>query len=380
MAQFPLEAFTHRETPFYFYDMALLRATLARIVSVAPQGSVVHYALKANSNEALLRVIAAAGLGADCVSGGEVRLAVAAGISAANIVYSGVGKTDKEICESLRLGIGCFNVESVAEIDVIDELAQREGLTAPIALRINPHIDAHTHHYITTGLSENKFGIDITLLDDVLLHVLSLRHVKLRGLHFHIGSQITDMTAYKQLCATVNQLIERLQQQKVAIDYVNVGGGLGVDYEEPDENAIPDFESYFGVFSSELSLPAGVTLHFELGRSVVCQCGSLIARVLYIKEGVNKQFAILDAGMNDLMRPALYQASHKIENISSVEGRMQCYDVVGPICESSDSFGSGVAMPELRRGDFIAIRSAGAYGESMAMQYNARELPGVMLW
>jgi diaminopimelate decarboxylase len=378
MSKFPIEQFGGAVTPFYYYDMALLRRTLAEVCAHAPQGSIVHYALKANSNPALLRVIAAAGLGADCVSGGEIALAVECGFAPDKIVYSGVGKTDREICQALSVGIDCFNVESVAELSVIDELAAEVGVIAPVAIRVNPHIDAHTHHYITTGLSENKFGIDISQLWDVVEYVLQLNHVRFRGLHFHIGSQIVSIQPYEVLCDTINQLQDELECRGVAIDYINVGGGLGVDYEHPDEHPIPDFASYFDLFARRLNMHKEQSLHFELGRSIVCQCGTLIARVLYIKEGLNKRFAIVDAGMTDLMRPALYQATHKIENITST--RPTCvYDVVGPICESTDSFGSEVVLNEAQRGDFIAIRSAGAYGESMASRYNSRELPGVML-
>ena len=378
MSKFPIEQFGGAVTPFYYYDMALLRRTLADVCAHAPQGSIVHYALKANSNPALLRVIAAAGLGADCVSGGEIALAVECGFAPNKIVYSGVGKTDREICQALTVGIDCFNVESVAELNVIDELAAEMGVTAPVAIRVNPHIDAHTHHYITTGLSENKFGIDISQLWDVVEQVRRLSHVQLRGLHFHIGSQIVSMQPYEALCDTVNELQDELGCRGIAIDYINVGGGLGVDYEYPDEHPIADFRAYFDLFARGIKLRAGQTLHFEPGRSIVCQCGTLIARVLYIKEGLNKRFVIVDAGMTDLMRPALYQATHKIENITS-KGEACVYDVVGPICESSDSFGSAVVLNEAQRGDFIAIRSAGAYGESMSSRYNSRELPGVML-
>ena len=377
-SDFPLQQFEGVSTPFYYYDMALLRSTLGEVCASSPQGSVVHYALKANSNEALLRIIAQYGLGADCVSGGEIELAVASGFAPAQIVYSGVGKTDAEIRQALSVGIGCFNVESLAELEVIDALAAECGVVAPVAIRVNPHIDAHTHHYITTGLSENKFGVDISQLHDVVGRVLNMQYVRMRGLHFHIGSQITTLQPYEALCEVVNQLQDEMEQRGVVMDYVNVGGGLGVDYEQPDENPIPDFAAYFATFTRLLQLRKGQTLHFELGRSIVCQCGTLITRVLYIKEGLTKRFAIVDAGMTDLMRPALYQASHRIENITSREP-VENYDVVGPVCESSDSFGSDIAINAAQRGDIIAIRSAGAYGESMASRYNSRKLPGILL-
>lgn len=377
-SDFPLQQFEGVSTPFYYYDVALLRSTLGEVCASSPQGSVVHYALKANSNEALLRVIAQYGLGADCVSGGEIELAVASGFAPDQIVYSGVGKTDAEIRQALSVGIGCFNVESLAELEVIDALAAECGVVAPVAIRVNPHIDAHTHHYITTGLSENKFGVDISQLHDVVGRVLNMQHVRMRGLHFHIGSQITTLQPYEALCEVVNQLQDEMEQRGVVMDYVNVGGGLGVDYEQPDENPVPDFAAYFATFTRLLQLRKGQTLHFELGRSIVCQCGTLITRVLYIKEGLTKRFAIVDAGMTDLMRPALYQASHRIENITSREP-VENYDVVGPVCESSDSFGSDIAINAAQRGDIIAIRSAGAYGESMASRYNSRKLPGIFL-
>ncbi len=373
MSSFPVTAFAHRATPFYYYDMSLLRRTIDTIKSTQPHKSIVHYALKANSNIHILRVIAQAGMGADCVSGGEVRLAIEAGFHPDKIVYSGVGKSDDEIRYALQHGISCLNVESVAELDVIDELAAQSQTIAPVAIRINPHIDAHTHHYITTGLSENKFGIDISCIDAVMQHITSLHHVQCKGVHFHIGSQITTLKPYETLCSVVNDVVARLMTQGHNVQYVNVGGGLGVDYSHPDEAAIPSFSSYFDVFARHLQLPQGATLHFELGRSVVCQCGTLITRVLYVKEGINKNFVIVDAGMTDLLRPALYQAVHRIENITS-QGEPLPYEVVGPICESSDSFGEAL-LPVTSRGDLLAIRSAGAYGESMAMQYNARPLP-----
>ncbi|MBQ8565481.1 MAG: diaminopimelate decarboxylase [Bacteroidaceae bacterium] len=373
-----LELLSGLKTPCYVYDVALLRRTLDAVVASQPCGSVVHYALKANSNKHLLQIIADAGLGADCVSGGEIRLALAAGISADKIVYSGVGKTDDEIRLALSQSIGCFNVESVEELQVINDLAGASGAVARVALRVNPHIDAHTHHYITTGLSENKFGIDISVLDEAVALACSLSHVQLRGLHFHIGSQILTLEPYKLLCEKVNALQEKYAGQGVAMDYINVGGGLGVDYDNPDENPMPDFAAFFNLFKTHLHLQPGQSLHFELGRAIVCQCGSLLSRVLYIKQGLDRQFAILDAGMTELLRPALYQAVHKIENLSARGGEMCAYDVVGPVCESSDCFGTDVELPVTHRGDIIAIRSAGAYGESMSMQYNSRPLPGAL--
>ncbi len=361
------------DTPFYYYDLDVLRQTLCTVTATQPAGSMVHYALKANSEPRLLSIIAQNGLGADCVSGGEIQRAIDAGVSPQHIVYSGVGKTDREIELALSYNIDCFHVESLAELQVIDSLAAIHGKVAPVAFRINPHIDAHTHHYITTGTSETKFGIDISQLDEAIDCVVALSHVRLRGLHFHIGSQILSLEPYHTLCQTINRLQDQLTDRGLHIDYINVGGGLGIDYDRPDENIIPPFAQYFDIFKNHLRLQSGVSLHFELGRSIVGQCGSLISRVLYVKEGVDRNFIIVDAGMTELIRPALYQAHHQIENLTS-QGDIQPYDVVGPVCETSDTFGSHILLPATHRGDLIAIRSAGAYAQSMAMTYNSRPL------
>lgn len=372
---FPLDRFRTLETPFYYYDLDLLESTLSAIRSCVERDPfVVHYAIKANHNPGVLTVIKNAGFGVDCVSKGELRVALNAGFSADSIVFAGVAKTDSEIIEGLQAGIRCFNVESREELQVIDTLARERGMVAQVALRVNPNIDAHTHKYITTGLNENKFGIDLEMLDGVVADALRMRNVNLCGLHFHIGSQITALDAYGELCRRVNVLQTRLADLGAEISIINVGGGLGIDYDDPD-NAIPDFASYFNVFRKGLDLRKGQEVHFELGRSVVGQCGSLISRVIYVKQGVKKRFVMLDAGMTDLIRPALYQAHHKIENLTSQSRETERYDVVGPVCESSDCFGEDELLPITKRGDFIALRSAGAYGEAMASQYNCRPLP-----
>ena len=374
--KFPTERFKEIETPFYYYDTDLLRQTLAVINSEASKhdGFRVHYAIKANANPKVLNVIAQAGLGADCVSGGEIRASLASGFPARKIVYAGVGKSDWEINLGLDRGIFCFNVESIAELEVINELAAARGKKARIAFRINPDVGAHTHSKITTGLAENKFGIAMRDMEDVIELAQGMSNVEFVGLHFHIGSQILDMGDFAALCNRINDLQAQLDRKKIKLENINVGGGLGIDYTHPNRVPIPDFKSYFDTYARHLRLRPGQTLHFELGRSVVAQCGSLITRTLYVKQGAVKQFAIVDAGMTDLIRPALYQAYHKIENISS-DGPVSTYDVVGPICESSDVFGKSVDLNETHRGDFIALRSAGAYGEIMASQYNCRKLP-----
>ena len=373
---FPVKAFEGIETPFYYYDVALLEKTLATAQMEAAKydGFHVHYAIKANFNPRLLQIVNNAGMGADCVSGGEVRAAVKAGFPSDKIVYAGVGKTDKEINYSLDHDIFCFNVESVPELEVINELANAKGKIAQVAFRINPNVGAHTHANITTGLAENKFGISMEDMDTVIEMAQSMKNVKFIGLHFHIGSQILDMGDFAALCNRVNELQDKLMKHHIICEHINVGGGLGIDYGHPNHLPIPNFAEYFATYHKFLKLYPNQKLHFELGRAVVGQCGSLISKVTYVKQGTNKQFAILDAGMTDLIRPALYQAYHRIENITSDEAE-ETYDVVGPICESSDVFLKSVDLNKAHRGDLFALRSAGAYGEIMASQYNCRELP-----
>ncbi len=373
---FPIEKFQSLRTPFYYYDMDLLRATLATINQEAGkhEGFIVHYAVKANANPSVLRTIRQAGLGVDCVSGGEIEAALKAGFSAEKIVFAGVGKSDWEINLGLKAGIHCFNVESIPELEVINELAAQQNTIAQVAFRINPDVGAHTHANITTGLAENKFGIAMRDMENVIELALSMKHIRFIGLHFHIGSQILDMADFQALCNRINELQNQLEAHRIIVKSINVGGGLGVDYQHPNRLPIPDFKSYFDTYATKLKLRPGQELHFELGRAVVAQMGSLLARTLYIKEGSKKKFCIVDAGMTDLIRPALYQAYHKIENISSDEP-METYDVVGPICESSDVFAKQIDLNKAKRGDLIALRSAGAYGEIMASQYNCRQLP-----
>jgi diaminopimelate decarboxylase len=374
-ANYPVTKFAELRTPFYYYDLDVLRATLQEITKQTGSDPFeVHYALKANVNPQVLTVIREAGLGADCVSGGEVQAALDAGIPAAKVVFAGVGKADWEINLGLDNDIFCFNVESIPELEVINELASAKGKTASVALRINPNVSANTHHYITTGLNENKFGINLSELDKVTAIVKGLSNIRLIGIHFHIGSQITDLAPFQDLCVKVNEIQDHFESHGIHLENVNVGGGLGINYEHPNHFPIPEFEAYFKIFREHLTLRAGQKLHFELGRAVVAQCGSLISRVLYVKEGTSKKFAILDAGFTELIRPALYQAYHRIENLSSDRAEEE-YDVVGPICESSDVFAKGYSMNATRRGDLIALRSAGAYGEIMASQYNLRALP-----
>ena len=373
---FPVEKFQTVRTPFYYYDTELLRKTLHTLKSEADkhENFIVHYAVKANANPKILSIIREAGLGADCVSGGEIEAARKAGFPAQSIVYAGVGKSDWEIRLGLQEDIFCFNVESEAELHIINQLASEMGKTARVAFRINPNVGAHTHANITTGLAENKFGIAMEDMERVIQCAGEMKNVKFIGLHFHIGSQILDMGDFNALCNRINELQDRLECNRITVENINVGGGLGIDYQHPNRVPVPDFSAYFDTYAKRLRLRPGQRVHFELGRAVVAQCGSLITKVLYVKQGVAKQFAIVDAGMTDLIRPALYQAYHKIENISS-DDELETYDVVGPICESSDVFAKQIDLNRTRRGDLIALRSAGAYGEIMASCYNCRPLP-----
>lgn len=369
-----LKNISQYKTPFYYYDLELLQKTLDVVKAESSKYNYhVHYAFKANTNPKIINVIQKNGLGADCVSGNEVKCAIENGFDSTKIVFAGVGKSDDEINYALDKNIFCFNCESLQELDVINELATKQNKIASIALRINPNIDAHTHKYITTGLEENKFGINPYEFETVIEKLKTLTHLKLIGLHFHIGSQITDLSPFKKLCTRVNKINTLFLSKGFDLPIINVGGGIGINYHEPDKESIIDFAAYFKVFNDFIELRKNQQLHFELGRSIVAQCGSLISTVLYIKNGINTNFAILDAGMTELIRPALYQAYHKIENISSNASSILKYDVVGPICESSDCFGKAVELPETKRGDLIAIRSAGAYGEVMSSQYNLRD-------
>lgn len=377
-------SFEGLETPFYYYDLSLLKETLQACKKAAdPVQFHVHFALKSNFNPRVLDLIQAYGFGADCVSGGEVQKAVEVGFDKKQIVFAGVGKSDIEINYALDQDIFAFNVESVQELEVINELAAAKGKTASVAIRINPNVDAHTHQYITTGLDENKFGINSWDLPQVSETLKRCKNLEFLGIHFHVGSQITDMNVFKSLCVKVNEMQQWFEERGMPVKVLNVGGGLGVDYYHPDENAIADFESYFKIFKDFLHIKPYQEVHFELGRALVAQCSSLISKVLYVKHGIKKNFAIIDAGMTELMRPALYQAYHQIENISlDTEGlKLKAesknvstisYDVVGPICESSDCFGKEVLLPETKRGDLIALRTAGAYGEVMSSAYNLR--------
>ncbi len=375
MTTFPITRLAGRRTPLYYYDIALLEQTLDTIAAETHDRPdfIVHYAVKANANPALLRIIMQHGLGADCVSGEEVKAALGAGIDAGKIVFAGVGKTDEEINLGLDCGISCFNVESLEELAVIDELSGLKGTKANVAIRFNPDIKASTIAQISTGRRENKFGISTDMIDEVAAAIKGCRNITFKGTHMHIGSQITEMGDFVRLAQSMNATVSTLEAKGLTVETINVGGGLGIDYHNPDGAAVADFKAYFAVFKDNLRTRPGQTVHFELGRSIVAQCGSLISRVTYVKQGCGKRFVILDAGMNDLVRPAMYKAHHEIQNLTP-HGGAELFDVVGPVCESSDVFGGDITLPGTRRGDLVAIRSAGAYGETMASRYNLRPL------
>ena len=367
-------------TPFYYYDMDLFRRTLDHVAELADKHNIkIHYAVKANVERRLLEEISAKGFGADCVSGNEVLHAHDCGFPAEKIVFAGVGKSDKEIYNSLKLGIEAFNCESLQELYVINEMAHRHGVKARVSVRINPDIDAHTHKYVTTGLYENKFGISQHEFEKLIDILKKSENIQFYGLHFHIGSQITRVDEVFALeCQRVNEIVAYFERQGLKVDNINLGGGLGVDYDDPDENPIADFETWFQTISENISKRDDQTVHVEPGRSLVAQCATLISRVLFVKSGETKNFLIMDAGMNDLIRPALYGAYHKIENLSAAQRTFfpthQAYDIVGPVCESSDVWGAGRLLPLSVRGDIMAIRSTGAYGQVMASRYNMKDL------
>ena len=371
-----IDRFEKIATPFYFYDMDLLRRTVDQVHDLAQKHNLrVHYAVKANSNEKILREISAKGFGADCVSGNEVLHAHECGFPADRIVYAGVGKSDKEICNAMRLGIEAFNCESLQEIFVINEMAREYGMVANVSVRINPDIDAHTHKYVTTGLYENKFGISQHEFDKLIELIGKSRNINFIGLHFHIGSQITRVAEVFALeCRRVNELVAYFERNGLEVKNINLGG----DYDDPDGNPIPDFQTWFSTIDREIVRRPNQTVHVEPGRSIVAQCGTLISRVMFVKSGETKNFLIMDAGMNDLIRPALYGAYHRIENLSATMRPFfpshQAYDIVGPVCESSDVWGAGRLLPLSVRGDLMAIRSTGAYGQVMASRYNMKDL------
>ncbi|MCC5905502.1 MAG: diaminopimelate decarboxylase [Balneolaceae bacterium] len=368
-----IEKFKQLQTPFYYYDLELLRKTLGQINNYGlSKGYEVHYAIKANFNFEILDIIRDAGLGIDCVSGREIERAIEAGFRPDQIAFAGVGKTDAEIRTGLDYNIYSFNCESLQELEVLNQLAGDAKKTANVSIRLNPNVEAKTHKYITTGLNENKFGVNVEKLPRLFEMLPKLDAISLTGIHFHIGSQIKDLDPFVQLCERANAIQNIFEEKEIVLQHINLGGGYGINYEDPDNEPVPDFKSFFEVFDRNLEIRDGQQVHFELGRSIVGQCGSLISQVLFVKEGINTHFAVIDAGMTELIRPALYQAKHRVDVLTSKKEK-KVYDVVGPICETSDTFRKGIRLPGLQRGDLVAIRSAGAYGEVMSSGFNLRD-------
>lgn len=365
--------FKSLKTPFYYYDLDLLQKTLDKVHEHGiSKGYHVHYAIKANFNRRILEQIREARLGIDCVSGREIERALEAGFEPDQIAFAGVGKTDEEIQTGLNYNIFSFNCESLQEVEVLNEFAGQSGKTASVSIRLNPNVEAKTHKYITTGLTENKFGINPEKLEGLFEILPQLKSIKLTGIHVHIGSQIRDLQPYRELCVRLNSIQNEFHENGYELEHINVGGGFGINYDSPDDELIPDFKSFFEIFEDRLELKENQQLHFELGRSIIGQCGSLISKVLFIKEGITTNFAVLDAGMTELIRPALYQADHQVDVLTSNKPG-KTYDVVGPICETSDTFRRGIQLPELQRGDLVAIRSTGAYGQVMSSDFNLRD-------
>lgn len=361
------------QTPFYFYDLNLLESTLTEIKKQSSKYDFkIHYAIKANYNLPILKLIKKHNFGVDCVSANEIRMAKKVGFVMNDVVFAGVGKTDEEIIYGISNNIFSFNSESIEELEVINSWAKKMETKANISLRINPNINSDTHKYLTTGTSENKFGINESEFELLLKKLTNLKNISVIGLHFHIGSQITNMNVYKELCQKANQINDYFEEKGIKIKHLNMGGGLGIDYENPDKHLVPDFESYFKIFAQNLKPKTGQKVHFELGRSVVGQCGNLITKVLYVKTGETKKFAVVDAGMTDLIRPALYNSFHKIESLKYAKDE-DFYEIVGPICETSDFLGKNIALPKTVRGDFLIVKSTGAYGQAMNTHYNLRK-------
>jgi diaminopimelate decarboxylase len=356
-------------TPFYCYSSATLERHYRVFAEAFPKGTLIAYSVKANGNLGVLRTLAALGAGADVVSGGELKKALKAGIPANKVVFSGVGKTRAEMTLALEAGIHQFNVESEPELIALNDVAKGLGQRAPITIRINPDVDAKTHAKITTGTSENKFGIPWSRAREAYKLAASLPSLEIVGVDMHIGSQITELSPFEAAFARVADLVKALRADGHAIRRIDLGGGLGVPYAPADPE--PPAPELYGAAVSRAVADLNCELILEPGRLIAANAGVLVSRVTYVKAGEAKRFLILDAGMNDLIRPAMYDAHHEIVSVCEA-ANTAVYDVVGPVCESSDLFGSNRRLPELKEGDVVAILTAGAYGAVMASAYNAR--------
>ena len=367
------------ETPFYLYDIGLLNQTLESLMSIASKyGYKIHYAIKANYDARLLQIIRKYGVGIDCASGNEARCAIEAGFDPKSIVYAGVGKRDKEIRYAIEQNILAINCESIEEINLVDELAAQMGKVVNIALRVNPDIDPKTNHCIDTGQADSKFGISYEEILSSVEHIRSLKHIDVIGMHIHIGSQIRELHVFENMCNKVNVIVDNLTKLGFEIEFVDVGGGLGINYDMPENEPIPNFASVFAIIKQHLKV-GNREVHFEFGRSIIGQCGELITKVLYNKTtATGRRLVIVDGSMTELIRPALYGSYHNIENITSEAEQRLKYTIVGTACESTDVFDENVSLPLTKRGDLLTIKSAGAYGMSMASRYNQHDLPAAV--
>ena len=372
-------ALREKETPFYFYDMDLLRQTLDSLTSVARRYKyVIHYAIKANFDPHLLAVIRDYGIGIDCASGNELRCAIEAGFDPKKIVYAGVGKRDKELRYAIEQGIFAINCESIEELLLVDSFAAEAGKVVDVALRINPDIDPKTNSCIDTGQADSKFGISYEEVQEKAELIKGLKNVAIKGMHLHIGSQIRELHVFEYLCNKVNAIVDYLVGLGFKLDFVDVGGGLGINYDFPENEPVPNFASVFSIINSYLNV-GDREVHFEFGRAIVAQCGELITRVLFNKTtATGRKLVIVDSSMTELIRPALYGSYHNIENITSKSANRQRYTIVGTACESTDVFDENITLPETKRGDLLTIKSAGAYGMSMASRYNLHDLPAAV--
>jgi len=359
-------------TPFYCYSTATLERHYRVFAEAFPNDSLIAFSVKANGNIAVLKTLAKLGAGADVVSGGELKKALRAGVSAARIVFSGVGKAKAEMKLALEAGIYQFNVESEEELHALSEVASQLNATAPITLRVNPDVDAKTHAKITTGTAETKFGIAWSRVRGAYALAARLPALRIVGIDLHIGSQIVDLEPFERAFGKLVELTAQLRADGHTIARLDLGGGLGVPYVQNNEPP-PDPIAY-GRMATRVTAALGCQLILEPGRLIAANAGILVTRVLYIKQGEAKTFAIVDAGMNDLIRPALYDSHHDIVRVveAAPETERKRYDVVGPVCETSDIFAAGRELPELKAGDLVAILTAGAYGAVMSSAYNAR--------
>ena len=362
-------------TPFYCYSSATLeRHYRVFAEAFSDTDALVCYAMKANSNQAVLRTLSRLGAGMDIVSEGELRRALAAGVPGERIVFSGVGKTKSEMAFALDSGILCFNVESEPELEALSEVAVSKGMRAPVSIRINPDVDAKTHAKISTGKSENKFGIPISRAREVYARAAALKGIAVTGVDMHIGSQITDLSPFDNATALLAELARDLMADGHKLHHVDLGGGLGVPYRENNEPP-PDPQAYAAIIKRHTK-DLGLKLVFEMGRMIAGNAGVLVARVIYVKQGADKPFVIVDAAMNDLIRPTLYEAHHDIKPVTeaSPDTPRIVADVVGPVCETGDYLALSRDMPQVKAGDLIAIMTAGAYGAVQANTYNTRLL------